>query len=74
VEHPPITGAEDFSEFLLKAPGCFAFIGASLNDCSAPGFDHHCDGFDFDERCLLIGVSFFVNLVGDVLRDARAKL
>jgi len=57
-------GAEDFSYFLLKRPGCFWFVG------SRPTHDildrpHHKSTFDFDERALEISASSFVRLLED---------
>lgn len=39
-------GAEDFSYFLEKVPGCFLFVGAAQPGDSRP---HHKSVFDFDE-------------------------
>ncbi len=39
-------GAEDFSYFLQKRPGCFFFVGAGLPGDVRP---HHKSVFDFDE-------------------------
>lgn len=39
-------GAEDFSFFLQKRPGCFFFVGAALPGEARP---HHKSVFDFDE-------------------------
>ena len=57
-------GAEDFSYYLLKRPGCFFFVGAAL-----PGEvrGHHKSVFDFDERALQISASMFVGLVAKIL-------
>ncbi len=51
-------GAEDFSFFLEKVPGCFFFLGSSNADknLAAP---HHNPYFDFDEEVLPIGVAIF---------------
>ncbi|RYG98328.1 M20/M25/M40 family metallo-hydrolase [archaeon] len=39
-------GAEDFSYFLEKIPGCFFFVGGALPGIARP---HHKSVFDFDE-------------------------
>jgi amidohydrolase len=46
-------GAEDFSAFLARVPGCFVRIGA----CPASGISHpaHSPRFDFDEAAMPIG-------------------
>jgi amidohydrolase len=72
VATPPVMGAEDFSEFLLRAPGCFIFVGASLKQAMPAGSfpppqldteQHHSPTFDIDERALLVGPSVFLNLI-----------
>jgi amidohydrolase len=57
-------GAEDFSFFLEKKPGCFFFVG-----CGFPGEcrPHHKSVFDFDERALLVSASIFVQIIRDTL-------
>lgn len=57
-------GAEDFSFFLEKKPGCFFFVGAGLPGEIRP---HHKSVFDFDEKALLISSSMYVMI-------ARSKL
>ena len=46
----PMTGSEDFAQFLTHVPGCFLFIGNG--EASAPL--HH-PGYDFNDRALLHG-------------------
>jgi amidohydrolase len=57
-------GAEDFSFFLEKKPGCFFFIGCGLPGECRP---HHKSVFDFDERALLVSTSVFVQIIRDLL-------
>lgn len=57
-------GAEDFSFFLEKKPGCFFFVGCALPGACRP---HHKSVFDFDERGLLVSSSIFVQIVRDLL-------
>jgi amidohydrolase len=57
-------GAEDFSFFLQERPGCFFFVGAAL---SGEVRSHHKSVFDFDERCLMVGASIFINIIRDLL-------
>jgi amidohydrolase len=59
-------GAEDFSYFLQNRPGCFFFVGAALPGDLRP---HHKSVFDFDERCLMIGASIFINIIRDLLMN-----
>ncbi len=60
-------GAEDFSYYLQKIPGCFFFIGSAPFDKELMSVPHHCSHFDIDERALLIGTSMFVQLIFDKL-------
>lgn len=56
--------AEDFSEYLLKVPGCMVWLGIGSNGHTAP---LHSDGFSFDERALMTGTELFMKLI-----EARA--
>ena len=60
-------GGEDFSYYLKARPGCFVFVGSR-----APGTEikpHHHPSFDIDEEALMIGTSFFVQLIRDLLGE-----
>ena len=57
-------GAEDFSYFLERRPGCFFFVGAALPGDFRP---HHKSVFDFDEKALLISASIYVTIISDLL-------
>ena len=66
VKEPYLTmGAEDFSYYLQKIPGCFIFIGSAPSDKELMSVPHHCSHFDIDERALLVGTSIFVQLIMD---------
>ena len=47
---PPVSGSEDFSEFLNRIPGSFMFIGGALEDGSS-GM-HHSPQFAVDDRAV----------------------
>jgi amidohydrolase len=69
VVEPYLTmGAEDFSYYLQKIPGCFFFIGSAPPGKKPMSVPHHCSHFDIDERALLVGTSVFVQLIFDKLR------
>ena len=55
---------EDFSCFSDRVPGTFFGL-----DCATEGKNNsiHSTEFDIDERAMLIGSSFFVELVLDLL-------
>jgi amidohydrolase len=66
IKEPYLTmGAEDFSYYLQKIPGCFIFIGSAPSDMEPMSVPHHCSHFDIDERALLVGTSIFVQLILD---------
>jgi len=56
-----LMGAEDFSFFLRRRPGCFFFVGSGN---AARGFDqpHHSPRFDLDEEALPIGCEMFLRI------------
>ncbi|WP_315834805.1 M20 aminoacylase family protein [Bradyrhizobium prioriisuperbiae] len=51
--HEPMTGSEDFAQFLAHVPGCFSFIGNG--EASAP---LHNPTYDFNDEALLGGARF----------------
>ena len=57
----PMMGSEDFSYFLKKVPGCFAWIGNG-NSASL-----HNPKYDFNDNVLAIGSSFLASLAEDRL-------
>ena len=56
-EFPPVMGAEDFSFMLLERPGAFIFIGNG----DTAGVHH--PAYDFDDRAIPVGVSYWARLV-----------
>ncbi len=60
-------GGEDFSYFLQRVPGCFAWVG-SRNP--AKGFDapHHSPRFDIDEQAMATGVELLDRIAREYLR------
>lgn len=61
----PIMGSEDFAFMLAAKPGAYAFLGqaGSVNSCMV-----HNPQYDFDDRLLPIGASYWVSLVEQELR------
>ena len=57
----PVMGAEDFSYFLKRVPGCMVFLGSN-NVEKGMTHPHHSALFDFDESCLPIGVELMSRL------------
>lgn len=63
MDHPSM-GAEDFSYYLEKIPGCYVRFGARPNgDTYVP---LHSPSFDIDERVLAVGAAYFAQLCFDV--------
>ena len=60
-------GAEDFSYFLQKVPGCYFLVGSAPKGKKPLSIPHHCSHFDIDERALLIGSSVYLQLIDDLL-------
>jgi amidohydrolase len=60
-------GGEDFSFFLQKVPGCFAWVGSQNR---AKGFDapHHSPRFDIDEDAMRTGVELLERVAREYLR------
>jgi metal-dependent amidase/aminoacylase/carboxypeptidase family protein len=61
---PPVTPSDDMSEFLLRMPGSYFFLGAARADGSSGG--HHSPAFAIDEEALRVGST--------VLADAAVAL
>lgn len=59
-------GGEDFSEFLERVPGAFAFVGAGTP--GAPQRAHHAPDFDFDERAISLAARLHAAVARDTLR------
>ena len=56
----PLTGSEDFAFFLERVPGCYFLIGNGVG--SDGGCMVHNPGYDFNDRVLGTGASFWVRL------------
>jgi len=68
----PMMVAEDMSEFLNRAPGCFILLGAS--DPAGPMHSpHHSPTFDFDERMLPTGVALLAGAAVTYLQEHGGK-
>jgi amidohydrolase len=67
-ELQPIMGGDDFSAYLAKAPGCYAFVGARSEESGAV-YPHHHPCFRIDERALPVGVRLHVDVAVRALRE-----
>jgi len=62
IEGPQIMGAEDFSYFLERKPGCFYFVG-SANEERGLTWGHHHPRFDIDEESMTYGMEVMIRTV-----------
>jgi amidohydrolase len=66
----PIMGGDDFSAYLDRVPGCYAFLGARSEEADAV-YPHHHPRFRIDERALSTGVRLHVDVAVTALREMR---
>lgn len=69
VNPEPVTASEDFAFFLEKVPGCFINIGNGVG--SQGGCMVHNPNYDFNDRILSIGATYWVKLVERWLVTSR---
>lgn len=66
VEFPATTGGEDFSYFVEKVPGAFAFVGGRRID-GKESFPHHHESFDIDEDSIAVSMGLYAQVALDLL-------
>lgn len=66
---PPIMGAEDFAYFAEAVPSCFIRIGAAGPDQDVKPL--HNSAYDFNDRLLPVGASWFARVVERTLSAGR---
>jgi len=64
----PVTGSEDFAFFLEKVPGCYVMVGNGVGD--EGGCMVHNPGYDFNDRVLSTGATYWVRLAETYLKKA----
>jgi hippurate hydrolase len=64
----PVSASEDFAFFLEKVPGCYVFIGNG--EGSEGGCMVHNAGYDFNDRVLSTGASYWVKIAETWLRKS----
>ncbi|MCW5657380.1 MAG: amidohydrolase [Burkholderiaceae bacterium] len=62
----PVTGSEDFAFFLEQVPGCYVFIGNGVGESG--GCMVHNPGYDFNDRVLPTGASYWVRVAETYLK------
>ncbi len=68
MEHPSM-GAEDFSFYLQKIPGCYVRLGTRIADQEY--IPLHSPAFDIDETVLKVGAAFFDEVAREALTAYR---
>jgi len=68
IKFEKVTGSEDFSFYLEKAPGALAFVGCRNEEKSAC-YSHHSGNFNIDEDALEIGTKLYVHYAIDYLNS-----
>jgi hippurate hydrolase len=61
---PPVMGSEDFAFMLQAKPGCYVFVG---NGPGEGGCMLHNPHYDFNDKILPLGASYWANLVEHIL-------
>lgn len=69
---PKVTGADDFSYLMSKAPGIYGFIGC-LNEAKGIVYPNHSDKFRVDEDVLHKGSALYAQFAYDFLAEAVKK-
>ncbi len=65
----PLAGSEDFAFMLEKCPGCYLFIGNGLKESdAASGYDLHNPHYDFNDKNIAIGATYWVTLAEQFLK------
>ncbi len=67
LQGPALTGSEDFAFMLEKVPGSYLLIGNGDEDATAGACMVHNPGYDFNDRNIAVGASYWVALVEEFL-------
>ena len=54
---PYSLGGDDFAEFILEVPGCYAYVGSGNPERPETEVAHHDSKFDIDEDCLVVAAA-----------------
>lgn len=66
-----LTGSEDFAFMLEKVPGCYLFIGNGADDEPGACMVHN-PAYDFNDKNIGVGASYWIALVENLLCADRA--
>lgn len=65
----PALGGDDFAEYILKVPGCYAYVGSGNDERPETRVAHHNSHFDIDEKALLVSVQLYAAYAVDFLNS-----
>jgi amidohydrolase len=75
IEHPLITGAEDFAQFQTRIPGLYLMLGVRPDKYTAENApSNHSPLFDANEDALIVGVRTMVGLALDYASAAGRQV
>lgn len=66
---PASLGGDDFAEYILKVPGCYAYFGTGNPSKEGTTAAHHDSKFDIDEDALIQAVSLYTFYALDYLNQ-----
>ena len=58
-QRQPALGGDDFAEYILRAPGAYAYVGSGNPEKPNTELAHHNSRFDIDEDCLKAAVALY---------------
>lgn len=58
-QRQPALGGDDFAEYILRAPGAYAYVGSGNPEKPNTELAHHNSRFDIDEDCLKVAVALY---------------
>ena len=66
---PYSLGGDDFAEFILEVPGCYAYVGSGNPEIKETTLAHHDSAFDIDEKSLEIATALHVTYALEYLNE-----
>lgn len=72
-QREPALGGDDFAEYILCVPGCYAYVGSGNPDREETTVAHHNSHFDIDEKALLVSTTLYATYALDYLNDDLFK-
>lgn len=65
----PALGGDDFAEYNIRVPGCYAYVGTRNEDKPNTTCAHHDSHFDIDEDAVVIAAETYAAYAMDYLND-----